>query len=1343
MGASTPSATGKGKMSGDKMTRARVAFALLCGLAVCCSVMYITADAGDNVEGESVLAPAKSVYGIGGPTSVDSTDVQKAGTVFTNTPDGRMRLTDYLSNVEREIAAEGAARKRDVAAVRAQMDRNMAFNEKARAALKKALLFRMKKNEIKTKSDLHRAMRWTQMKFHRAAVLSNKRMKINAERSKKIRMKIAADKRHAAAQLKHQVLAQQRAMAALASAVNARIKKTNKSVAVNAAQIKSNAIAAQKALEKAVHKYDKKAANARALAAAGRSKLAAQLRAQDKATRQWANNKLKVVIAKTAAQFRRVRAKMQRDRHHADFALKSATSRMTASLNAFRALNDKRFAKNVKRIKHARKEAAMRVARARADFRVRIRSLRATVKQQVAKTNARITQLSGVVDKNKLAQAKVNANVRAEMDRMIRIGNKRYKEHLKKDAELKRLVNANKAANDRRLKAMANHYAAELDKVRTTMKKNRAHATRMLAKKTAALYSAIAKSEKAQMKENGRLAKLTRDARLDIADNLRKAKADFAKRMASLHTTVIKNDKKFEKKLDKLTGIVRKNAMKNAKGRHDLAVLMASNKKMLQAEVQSAVHKGEQRMMKAENMLKDMNKKTKASLNMRITSKVSLYAKKAAAQINNLRMSSKAARAEMRKEMMMAVKTAAQEAKKNLAAAYKQSRKMFRAANAKEAKAAKASAAGRAKLAKSIAAQQKAAQRQLTDAVGTMSRSLSALKVETRKKIKKANKSITAYADQLIKEQKAVNALMSSQMKVLKGKIKKTRAHSLRAIGKANEKSAAGFASVNRKIAAAMKKANKAAKDRFAKLFAKMSKQRKESNQQLNAEVHKMNRNIAKQAALEDARFQKTVKNIKAARAAATKQVRDARKSFATRIATTTSSIKDQESRLLGEIKLVGEELLSFKASQLRVNRRTTAEMKRITPLANLRNSQSVRARGKLRALLDANKKAAHEEVKALNALFTRKLASVRTKATQDARQAGRDLRAATGKLYGKLAKVQLAAALANAKSAKKINKYAKKSQAAIVAARRSFNARLVTMTNRVASNARKATRGLEVLTGVIRKYKPNGKKDRALIRSQNKALGKDLQAKIDRYIQEGEARAKRIAHRARRNLKAAKKSMLLEISARVEATADKIFKSVQGNHKKIADNYLSLKAYAVTARGKLSKYVKKGGKNLSSLGELMTAVAALPGVKVPKAEGIGSGASSIPAIFSAKNVKVSNIASKINGLVNEYSGVLARVRRVWPMGLGKYLLMKLEESMLAKGVLQVDKVSGKKGNFVFVNGRTVGLSNKLNDFESLAVHMKAYEATLAALTAKLAGKVSRHNKKHIAYVKPPAWKGD
>merc|ERR1712178_156139 len=474
-----------------------------------------------------------------------------------------------------------------------------------------------------------------------------------------------------------------------------------------------------------------------------------------------------------------------------------------------------------------------------------------------------------------------------------------------------------------------------------------------------------------------------------------------------------------------------------------------------------------------------------------------------------------------------------------------------------------------------IAAQRRAAQKQLNDAVGTMSRSLSALKAETRKKISKANRRVTAYSDALLKENKQVNALMKAQMAKLMGGIKGMRGRIARATGKANEKSAAGFASVRGQIAKALSKADKKSKIRFSKLFAAMTKQRRAQNIKLKRETGIINDKIAKQAALEDSRFRKTVKSIAAARAQATNQVKAARKSFATRIQTATAAIKDQESRLLGEIKVVGEELISHKATQLRVNRRTFAEMRRIRTLANVRYSASKRARGKLRRLLDENKKAAHEEVKALDGLFSRKLASVRTKATEDARAQGRDLRRATAKMYGKLAKIQLEASFLNKKN--------------------SFNARLTTLTIRVASNNRRAQRGLEVLTGVIRRLKNNGKKDRALIRSQNKALGVDLQAKIDRYVQEGEARAKRIAHRARRNLAAAKKSMLLEISARVEATADKLFKMIQGKHKTIADNYLSLKAYAVSAKSMLTKYVIAGkGKNSSSLGEILIATAAI-----------------------------------------------------------------------------------------------------------------------------------------------------
>merc|ERR1712159_888847 len=424
----------------------RVAMGLMCALAVCCAVMYITADGADVQE--TILAPAKSVYGIGGPTSVDSEDVEKVGTVFTNTPDGRMRLTDYLTNVEKEIAAEEAARKRDVAAVRAQMARNFAFNQAARRKLHKALLHKMAVNAKTAKDNLATAMRFVQGKFAAAAKLQNERNKANIARSKKIRELVEANKREAHKNLEASVRTQQVAMATLASATNARIAKTNKHVAANAAQIKENAKKARQELDKAVALFDQKAANARAEAAAGRSKLAAQLAAQDKSLREWANNRMKVVMAKTAAQFRRVRQKMSDDRHHADMALKTASTRMSASLNAEKALRDAQFAKTVKDIAAAKAEAKARVKAAQTDFKAKLYKLTATVKDQVHKTNLRINQLTNTVDKNKAAQAKINANVNAEMKRMIKLGNKRYQEHLKKDKELEGLIKANKAATD-------------------------------------------------------------------------------------------------------------------------------------------------------------------------------------------------------------------------------------------------------------------------------------------------------------------------------------------------------------------------------------------------------------------------------------------------------------------------------------------------------------------------------------------------------------------------------------------------------------------------------------------------------------------------------------------------------------------------------------------------------------------------------------------------------------------------------------------------------------------------------------------------------------------------------
>merc|ERR1740130_2352154 len=662
--------------------------------------------------------------------------------------------------------------------------------------------------------------------------------------------------------------------------------------------------------------------------------------------------------------------------------------------------------------------------------------------------------------------------------------------------------------------------------------------------------------------------------------------------------------------------------------------------------------------------------------------------------------------------MLYAVRSAAALAKTNLAAAAKDAKAKFAAASNKEATAAAKNAAARASLAGKIAADKKFAARALKDAVGGLTRSLLALKVETSKKIKKTNTKVDAYAARLSAQAKAVDAAMKANVASLSSKIGAARASIKAATGAANAASMARANAVLKQLASSMKAAKKASTAKFAQLYSTMAKNRKVADQNLKAAVVTINDKIAKQAALADSRFSKTVKNISAARKEAAAEVANARKSFSTSLATVTAAVKDQETRLSGEIQVVSGEVMSHKASQIRVNRHTQAELKRITKLANARNSASVRARGKLRAILNKNK-----------------LSKIRAQAAANSLAAARDLSSASKAMYEKLARNQLEMTAANDANSAAIASYSAKSTAAIATTKANMNGALNSLANTITANQAHVEKGFEVLTGVIRNYKTAGAKDRALIKAQTKALGQDMNKRIVRAILIGEAKARRVANRARVNLAATKKALLIEISERVEATADKLFKTIQGNHKTIADNYLSFKAYAVTASAKITEYVIKGkGKNLSSLGDLLVNVAALSAVTAGKAEGIGAGSSSLPSVFTSGTVKVKNVADKMNGLVNEYATVCNGVRMRWPMGLGKYLLSKLELSMLKKGVLQVDKVDNHAGNFVFINGRAVGLSNKLNDFQSIAVRMNKYESTLAKLTAHLSGKGRKIN---------------
>merc|ERR1712036_92869 len=335
------------------------------------------------------------------------------------------------------------------------------------------MLHKMAVNAKTCRDNLHTAMRRTQEKFAKKARLANRRWWATMKRDRKTISMINRDSRQAARNLRLSVSTWQRATSAWAAATNARINKMNRHVAANSAQIKENAKKAQKDLEKTMRHWDYKVNSFKRSSKKSQSKLRAQFRAQDKAQRAWANNKISALVASTAAEFHRVNVAMAKQRHEIDMAMKHATTRFAASLNAARALEDKRYARSIADIAAARRETDRRVGAAKKEFKVGILRLSSVVKQQVQKVTSRIDATAGVVRSNRAAQAKVNANVNAEMSRMVKLGNKRYKAHLKNDAELKRLIHRDQATTSRRLNKIASTFNSQLSAVRSQLKRDR------------------------------------------------------------------------------------------------------------------------------------------------------------------------------------------------------------------------------------------------------------------------------------------------------------------------------------------------------------------------------------------------------------------------------------------------------------------------------------------------------------------------------------------------------------------------------------------------------------------------------------------------------------------------------------------------------------------------------------------------------------------------------------------------------------------------------------------------------------------------------------------------------
>merc|ERR1712072_798547 len=376
-------------------------------------------------------------------------------------------------------------------------------------------------------------------------------------------------------------------------------------------------------------------------------------------------------------------------------------------------------------------------------------------------------------------------------------------------------------------------------------------------------------------------------------------------KVLKLGKVVAKNDKKANKAITKLTGVVRRNEARSRSGRKLIASLEEANKAELKSSLRTAIQKGERRAAAVLKVGKAMNKKTQAAMTLRLKAEVSKLAKETHSSLEAIALQSKAALAELKKEMMYAIRSAASVAKKDLRLAIAASKRKMLNFMRKSARSRARSAMARKALLIKLARNKKKVARMISGAVATQTRSQLALRSETAKKIKRTNMRVTAYAARMAANAKATAAKLKATSTSILNKINAERKRASAALGRARSADAARYARTMKYLRNSVAKAEVHSNNKFNKVYRKLAANRARADSRLAAATNGLNDSLAKQAALADSRFSKTVKDLRAARSQASRQVANLRKAFTSNLATVTSHIKDVETRLTSEISVV------------------------------------------------------------------------------------------------------------------------------------------------------------------------------------------------------------------------------------------------------------------------------------------------------------------------------------------------------------------------------------------------------------------------------------------------------
>merc|ERR1711912_152972 len=223
----------------------------------------------------------------------------------------------------------------------------------------------------------------------------------------------------------------------------------------------------------------------------------------------------KKALAYLASSLKRADKKLANERSAFDLKLGAATTNLNRALSKQAALNTANFRTSVKDIKKARKEAAHQVKVLRKEFATGMLGVVAESKRVNQRIVSEIQVVTGEVRSMKSAQILVNARVARELKQINRVADRRWSAAKRARGRLKKQMDAFK-------------------------------------KESAAEVAALQKN----LKNSKKLSQSTTAASVASANNLRRAKANFASKMSTLSNLIAANYKKNTRAMTRLTGVV-------------------------------------------------------------------------------------------------------------------------------------------------------------------------------------------------------------------------------------------------------------------------------------------------------------------------------------------------------------------------------------------------------------------------------------------------------------------------------------------------------------------------------------------------------------------------------------------------------------------------------------------------------------------------------------------------------------------------------------------------------------------------------------------------------------------